>query len=618
MIFERTDLRNIAIVAHVDHGKTTLVDGLLRQARVFRENQLLVDRVMDSNDLERERGITILAKNTAITIPDPATGQLVKINIVDTPGHADFGGEVERVMNMVDGVLLLVDAAEGPMPQTRFVLKKALEMGHKAIVAINKMDRKDADPERTLNMTFDLFIELGATDDQADFPIIYTNAITGQAGDTPVLGPDLQPLFQSILRHIPPPKVDLDAPLQILVTNLGYDDYRGVTALGRIHAGQIKAGQSLARISHTGVVIPEKARYLYVHQGLERVSVESAQAGEIVAIGGLEGIAIGETLADPLQPVALPPIYVEEPTVRMTFGVNTSPFSGREGKWSTSRKLRERLIEELRNNVSLRVAETETTDTFTVSGRGELHLAILIETMRREGYEFQVSRPEAIFKEGPDGTLLEPYEEVHIETRPEVVGTVIEMLGSRRGKMVNMVNTLDNSAHLTYIVPTRGLLGFRYQFLTATRGMGVMNTIFKEYGPMAGNIPSRASSSIVSWEDGVTVTYGLKNAEERGVLFYGAGVEVYEGMVVGETKRPQDLTVNVCKKKHLTNMRSSNADIEVRLSPPRVMSLDEAIEYLDEDELLEVTPLNYRIRKRILNTEDRGKQTKAAKEIMGE
>ena len=618
MIIDRTDIRNIAIIAHVDHGKTTLVDGLLRQARVFRENQQVVERVMDSNDLERERGITILAKNTAITIPDPQTGQLVKINIVDTPGHADFGGEVERVMNMVDGVLLLVDAAEGPMPQTRFVLKKALDMGHKVIVAINKMDRRDADPERTLNMTFDLFIELGATDRQADFPIVYTNAITQQAGMTPKLGPDLQPLFQTILRFIPPPRVDPDAPLQMLVTNLGYDDYRGVTAVGRLFAGQIKAGQPLARITHSGEIIAEQARYLYVHQGLERVSVESASAGEIVVVGGLEGIAIGETLADPLEPLALPVIFVEEPTVRMTFGVNTSPFSGREGKWSTSRKLRERLFEELRNNVSLRVAETEATDTFIVSGRGELHLAILIETMRREGYEFQVSRPEAIFKQGEDGELLEPFEEVYIETIPEAVGTVIEMLGSRRGKMLNMSDNLDNSVHLTYFVPTRGLLGFRYQFLTATRGMGTMNSTFKEYAPMAGPIPSRATSSIVSWEDGVTVTYGLKNAEERGSLFFGAGVEVYEGMVVGETKRPQDLTVNVCKKKHLTNMRSSNADIEVRLTPPRVMSLDEAIEYLAEDELLEVTPMNYRIRKRILNTEERGKQTKKAKELLDE
>jgi GTP-binding protein len=618
MIIDRTDIRNIAIIAHVDHGKTTLVDGLLRQARVFRDNQLVMERVMDSNDLERERGITILAKNTAITIPDPQTGELVKINIVDTPGHADFGGEVERVMNMVDGVLLLVDAAEGPMPQTRFVLKKALEMGHKAIVAINKMDRKDADPERTLNMTFDLFIELGATDEQADFPVIYTTSISGQSGNTPEQGPDLQPLFQAILRHIPPPRVDPDAPLQLLVTNLGYDDYRGVTAVGRIHAGKITAGQALARIMHNGEVLPERARYLYVHQGLEKVGVESAAAGEIIAIGGLEGIAIGETLADPLQPSALPPIFVEEPTVRMTFGVNTSPFSGREGKWSTSRKLRERLMDELRNNVALRVAETETTDTFIVSGRGELHLAILIETMRREGYEFQVSKPEAIFKQGPDGELYEPYEEVHVETNPESVGTVVEMLGSRRGKMIDMRNNLDNSVHLTYFVPTRGLLGFRYQFLTATRGMGILHSIFKEYGPMSGPIPSRASSSIIAWEDGTTITYGLKNAEERGTLFVNPGVEVYEGMVVGETRRPQDLTVNVCKKKHLTNMRSSNADIEVRLIPPRLMSLDEAIEYLAEDELLEVTPQNYRIRKRILNTEERGKQTKKAREQVGE
>jgi GTP-binding protein len=618
MIIERKDIRNVAIIAHVDHGKTTLVDGLLKQARVFRENQLIIERVMDSNDLERERGITILAKNTAITIPDPETNELVKINIVDTPGHADFGGEVERVMNMVDGVLLLVDAAEGPMPQTRFVLKKALEIGHRAIVVINKMDRRDADPERTLNQTFDLFIELGANDEQADFPVIYTNAITQQAGLTPELTPNLQPLFQAILRRIPAPKVDMDAPLQLLVTNLGYDDYRGVTAVGRIFAGRIKVGQALARITHEGEILPERARYLYVHQGLDKVEVDHAEAGEIIALAGLEGINIGETLADPEMPVALPPIQVEEPTVRMTFGVNTSPFSGREGKWSTSRKLRERLISELRNNVALRIAETETPDTFIVSGRGELHLAILIETMRREGYEFQVSRPEAIFRQGPDGETLEPFEEVHIETSADTVGIVVEMLGGRRGKMLDMVNNPDNTVHLTYLVPTRGLLGFRYQFLTSTRGMGVMNSTFHGYAPMAGPIASRASSSIVAWEDGVSSTYGLKNAEERGILFIGAGVEVYEGMVVGETQRPTDLTVNVCKKKHLTNMRSSNKDIEVRLTPPRDMSLDVAIEYLSEDELLEVTPMNFRIRKRILNTEDRGKQTKKARELIGE
>lgn len=618
MIKVRTDIRNVAIIAHVDHGKTTLVDGMLRQSHVFRENQTLVDRVMDSNDLERERGITILAKNTAITIPDRLTGEMVKINIVDTPGHADFGGEVERVMNMVDGVLLLVDAAEGPMPQTRFVLKKALAMGHSAIVVINKMDRRDADPDRTLNNTFDLFIELGADDAQADFKVVYTNGLTAQAGLTPDLSPNLQPLFETILRSVPPPKVDPDAPLQMLVTNLGYDDYRGVTAVGRIFAGRMLAGQAVTRITLNGEMLPERVRYLYIHQGLNKTEVESADAGEIVAIAGLEGIAIGETLADPENPVALPQIKVEEPTVRMTFSVNTSPFSGRDGKWSTSRKLRERLYDELRNNVALKVLDTDYPDTFSVSGRGELHLAILIETMRREGYEFTVSKPEAIFHQGENGELLEPYEEVHVETSAETVGTVVEMLGSRRGKMIDMVNNPDTSVHLSYIVPTRGLLGFRYQFLTATRGMGVMNSTFKEYAPMAGPIPSRSSSSIVSWETGVTVTFGLKNAEERGVLFVSAGVEVYEGMVVGETQRPSDVTVNVCKKKHLTNMRSSNKDIEIRLTPPRNMSLDEAIEYLAEDELLEVTPLNYRIRKRILDTEERGKQTKKAKELLEE
>lgn len=616
MIVERKDIRNIAIIAHVDHGKTTLVDGLLRQARVFRENQQVQERVLDSNDLERERGITILAKNTSVTIPDPQTGELVKINIVDTPGHADFGGEVERVMNMVDGVLLLVDAAEGPMPQTRFVLKKALEVGHQAIVVINKMDRKDADPVRTLNATFDLFIELGASEAQADFPVIYTNAITQQAGTSEVLGEDLQPLFEAILRHIPAPRVDVGAPLQMLVTNLGYDDYRGVTAVGRIHAGKIRAGQPLARITVHGHILAEKARYLFTHQGLQKVEVDEAQAGDIVVIAGLEGIEIGETLADPENPIALPPIQVEEPTVRMTFGVNTSPFAGKEGKWSTSRKLRERLFTELRNNVALRVAETENADTFLVSGRGELHLAILIETMRREGYEFQVSRPEAIFKTDSQGQLLEPFEELHIETSADTLGTVVEMLGQRRGQMIDLINNPDGTVHLTYLIPTRGLLGFRYQFLTATHGMGVMNTIFNGYHPAVGAIPARSSSSIVAWEAGQTTNYGLKNAEERGILFYGPGVEVYEGMVVGETQRPTDLVVNVCKKKHLTNMRSSNRDIEVRLTPPREMSLDEALEYLAEDELLEVTPLSFRIRKRILDTEERGKQSKRAKELI--
>ena len=616
MIQERTDLRNIAIIAHVDHGKTTLVDGLLKQARVFRENQQVAERVLDSNALERERGITILAKNTAIQIWDPASAQQVKINIVDTPGHADFGGEVERVMNMVDGVLLLVDAAEGPMPQTRFVLKKALERGHRAIVVINKVDRKDANPAEALNQTFDLFIELGASNEQAEFPVVYANAVTGRAGFDPNLGPDLQPLFQTILKHIPAPNVDASAPLQLLVTTLGYDDYRGVTAVGRIFAGQIHSGESLARLTLAGEILPERARYLYVHQGLDRVEVEQAQAGEIVALAGLEGIAIGETLADPENPVALEPIRVEEPTVRMMFGVNTSPMTGREGRWGTSRKLRERLFDELRQNVALRVAETDSADTFLVSGRGELHLAILIETMRREGYEFQVSRPEVILRQSEAGETLEPFEEVHIDTTPDTVGVVVEMLGGRRAQMIDMHDTSDGNVRLAYLAPTRGLLGFRYQFLTATRGRGVMHTLFHSYLPMAGQMSTRSTGSLVSWEPGETTTYGLKNAEERGVLFCGAGVEVYEGMVVGEHQRSGDLAVNVCKKKHLTNMRSSNKDIEIRLSPPRQMSLDEAIEYLAEDELLEVTPLSYRIRKRILNTEERGKQTKKAKEIL--
>ena len=618
MIIERKELRNIAIIAHVDHGKTTLVDGLLRQSHTFRDNQQVAERVMDSNDLERERGITILAKNTAIHMPDPVTGQEVKINIVDTPGHADFGGEVERVMNMVDGVLLLVDAAEGPMPQTRFVLKKALQMGHKAIVVINKVDRKDAEPARVLNDTFDLFIELGATERQADFPVVYAVATTQRAGLTADLGPDLSPLFDVILRHIPAPKVDPDAPLQLLVTALGYDDYRGVTAVGRISAGTIKAGQKLARLTADGKNLPETARYLYTFQGLNKIEVDEVTAGDIVSLAGLEGIGIGETLADPLNPVALPTIKVEEPTVRMTFGVNTSPFTGREGKWSTSRKLRERLFDELRTNVALRVDETDSAENFLVSGRGELHLGILIETMRREGYEFQVSRPEVIYHKADDGATLEPYEEVHVETSNETVGVVVEMLGSRRGKMMEMHDSGQGTTRMVFIAPTRGLLGFRYQFLTSTRGMGVMHTIFHGYDEMAGPMSTRNTGSIVAMEAGSTTAFALQNAEVRGTLFVGPGVDVYEGMVIGENARGSDLPINVCKKKHLTNMRSSRGDMEIRLTPPRSMSLDEAVEYLADDELLEVTPENFRIRKRILNTDERGKQTKKAKELLEE
>jgi GTP-binding protein len=618
MLIERTELRNIAIIAHVDHGKTTLVDFLLRQSHTFRDNQQVAERVMDSNDLERERGITILAKNTAISLFDPETNQNVKINIVDTPGHADFGGEVERIMNMVDGVLLLVDAAEGPMPQTRFVLKKALERGHKAVVVVNKVDRRDAEPARVLNDTFDLFVELGASDEQADFPVVYAQATVGRAGLTTDLGPDLKPLFDVILRHIPAPKVDPEGPLQVLVTTLGYDDYRGVTAVGRIFAGTIKAGQKLARLTVDGSNLPETARYLYTFQGLNKIEVAEASAGDIISLAGLEGIGIGETLADPLNPIALPPIKVEEPTVRMTFGVNTSPFTGREGKWSTSRKLRERLFDELRTNVALRVEETESAETFLVSGRGELHLGILIETMRREGYEFQVSRPEVIFHKADDGALLEPYEEVHIDTSAETVGVVVEMLGSRRGRMMEMHDTGDGNVRMVYIAPTRGLLGFRYQFLTATRGMGVMHTLFNGYDELAGPMVTRSTGSLVAMDPGDTTAYALKSAEERGTLFVNPGVAVYMGMVIGENARPGDIAINVCRKKHLTNMRSARGDMEIRLTPPRQMSLDEAIEYLAEDELLEVTPQSYRIRKRILDTEERGKQTKKSKEALEE
>ncbi len=613
MLTERDELRNVAIIAHVDHGKTTLVDGMLRQARVFRENQQVAERVLDSNALERERGITILAKNTAISIWDPRTLRQVRINIVDTPGHADFGGEVERVLNMVDGVLLLVDAAEGPMPQTRFVLKKALAMSLRVIVVINKVDRRGADPNDTLNRTFDLFLELGATDDQAEFRVVYTNAVTGQAGLTPALGPDFQPLFEAIIQYIPAPLVAADAPLQMLVTSLDYDEHRGCTAIGRVTSGRLEAGQELARITRNGAIVHERARYLQLHEGLQRVDVEVVQAGDIAVVAGLSDVAIGETLAAPEQPKPLPLIEVDEPTVRMAFGVNTSPLAGTEGRWGTSRKLRERLFSELRHDMALRVNETASPDTFEVSGRGELHLAILVETMRREGYEFQVSRPTVLMRRDDEGRLAEPFEEVHIETTSETLGVVVEMLGSRRGLMLDVLDKGEGAVHLTYLVPTRGLLGFRYQFLTATRGMGVMDSLFHSYLPMAGEIPCRTNGSLIASEAGQSTSYGLKNAEERGVLFVEPGTTVYEGMVVGENQRPEDIAVNVTKRKHLTNMRQSTRDIEVRLNAPREMSLDEAIEYLADDEWLEVTPQSYRIRKAILSTHERGKQQKRAK-----
>lgn len=607
MLQERTDIRNVAIIAHVDHGKTTLIDGMLRQAKIFRSNQKVLERVMDSNDLERERGITILAKNTAITIPDLDSGKLIKINIVDTPGHADFGGEVERIMNMVDGVLLLVDAAEGPKPQTRFVLKQAIAKRLRTIVVINKLDRKDADADRSLNDTFDLFVELGAEDEITDFPIVYANGIEGRAGETPELTDNLEPLFRSILKHIPGPKVDPEGPFQMLVTNLGYDEYSGVTAVGRIQSGKVRAGQTLARIKHNGEVEVEYARYLFVFQGLEKVAVSAAEAGEIVTIAGLKNIAIGDTLADPENPIALPVIHVEPPTVQMTFGVNTSPLSGKEGRWSTSRKLMERLMQELKTNIALRVQPTDSSDVFLVSGRGELHLGILIETMRREGYEFQVSRPEAIILTDEKGNKTEPYEEVHVDVDSDNVGVVVEMLGARRGRMINMINNPDGTVHLSYIIPTRGLLGFRYKFLTATRGRGVMNSFFHGNDVLADDITGKQSSSIVAREAGITTLFGCKNAEERGILFVGPGVEVYEGMVIGETPRPQDLSINIVKKKHLTNMRQSIRDLDERLTPPKDMSLDEMIEFIGPDELLEVTPKSLRLRKRILNTHDRGR-----------
>jgi len=606
----RADLRNLAIIAHVDHGKTTLVDGLLQQASVFHENKIIRERVLDSNDLERERGITILAKNTAIEIKDPESGQIVKINIVDTPGHADFGGEVERVLNMVDGVLLLVDASEGPRPQTRFVLEKALKLGHKVIVVINKVDRKLADTAQVLNDTFDLFIELGASDEQASFPVVYAIATQHRAGHTPEVGPDLQPLFETILKSIPAPEVKIDQPLQMLVTSLEYDNFRGATAIGRIYAGEIQVGQQVVRLTSNSEIIPGTITYLYDYQGLDRREINQASAGEIVAIAGLEGITIGDTIGDPLNPLPLPRIKVEAPTVRMSFGVNTSPFFGREGIWKTSRKLRERLFREIKSNLALRVEETKNADTLLVSGRGELHLAILIETMRREGYEFHVSRPEVILHTTSSGTILEPFEEVRIEIHPDDIGVVMESLNNRQGVLQDMRESSTGTVLLTFLAPTRGILGFRHHFLTMTKGTGVLNTTFDSYAPQAGSVEVRSHGSLVAYETGIATTFGLKNAEERGILFIEPGMEVYHGMVVGENKRPDDIEVNVCKTKHLTNMRNSIREINQRLVTPREMSLDQHIEYLADDELLEVTPKNLRIRKRVLDHNIRNRELK--------
>jgi GTP-binding protein len=609
----RNDIRNIAIIAHVDHGKTTLVDGMLKQANVFRNAEAAGERILDSNALERERGITILAKNTAVTWGG------IKINIVDTPGHADFGGEVERVLNMVDGVLLLIDAVEGPMPQTRFVLRKALAMGLRVIVVVNKVDRTNARPSEALNATFDLFIELGATDEQAEFPVVYAIGLHGRAGYAPdQLSSDLTPLFETIIKEIPAPVVTMDAPARLLVTTLDYDDYKGQIGVGRLHAGTLRKGMSVVRVTQAGEQTPGRIQYLFSYHNLARQEVDEVRAGDIVAFGGLDTIAISDTIADPSDPTPLPAISVEEPTVRMTFGVNTSPFSGREGKqgWGTSRRLRQRLYEETRHNVALRVADAETPDQFVVSGRGELHLGILIETMRREGYEFQVSKPEVIFRQDSEsGELLEPLEEVHIEVADSAVGTVVELLGARRGQMVDM-RAENGTTYIKYLVPTRGLLGFRQQFLTATSGMGQLNSLFHSYAPMAGPIQGRQFGSLVAWETGTATAFGLDNAQLRGTLFIEPGTEVYEGMVVGEHIRPEDLAVNVAKEKHLTNVRRSFAEEAIRLSPPRRMSLDDFIEFLAEDELLEVTPRNLRVRKRVLDNEEREKERKRREKLM--
>ncbi|MDO9085860.1 MAG: translational GTPase TypA [Anaerolineaceae bacterium] len=610
MLTKREDIRNIAIIAHVDHGKTTLLDAMLKQTQVFGDHQIISERVMDSYDLEKERGITILSKNTSVNYLDKRYKNEIKINIIDTPGHADFGGEVERVLNMVDGVLLLVDAAEGPMPQTRFVLKKALAMGLKPIVVINKIDRKDAVPQIALNDTFDLFIELGADENQASFTIVYCNAVLGKSSlvDTE-LDNDLRALFETIVDQIPAPFVDADAPFQMLIANLGYDEHLGTTCLGRVFSGKATEGENIIIIKNTNEILNEKIKYLFVFEGLKKKRVKQVSAGDIAFIAGIHNVSIGETLSSIDNTAPLPRIMVEEPTVKMSFEVNNSPFSGRSGKYLTTRQIRERLFRETKNNMALRVEDTEYADRFVVSGRGELHLAILIETMRREGYEFQVSRPEVIFRHDEDGRLLEPFEEAIIEVVNEYVGPVIELFGGRRGQLLSMENKLDATI-LRYQIPTRGLLGLRQQLMTISRGQGIMHTIFSGYFPHAGEVPSRKSSSLVAWETGVASTYGLKNAEDRGILFIGAGLEVYEGMVIGETYNESDITVNICKKKHLTNMRSSNKDLEYRLSTPRELSLDEAMEFLADDELLEVTPENFRIRKRKLNAEDRGKALK--------
>ncbi|ANU54484.1 translational GTPase TypA [Acutalibacter muris] len=600
---KREDLRNVAIIAHVDHGKTTLVDQLLRQSGIFRANEAVAERVMDSGDLERERGITILSKNTAVKYGG------TKINIVDTPGHADFGGEVERVLMMVDGVLLLVDAFEGCMPQTRFVLKKALGLGKKPLVVLNKIDRPGARPAEVVDEVLDLFIELGASEDQLDFPVAYCSAREGCASlDPSVPGTDMKPLFEMILNQVPAPEGDLGGPTQVLFSNIDYDEYVGRIGIGRVERGEIKVGQQVAicgggEEGHRNAKISK----LYQFEGLKRVEAESAKLGDIIAVSGITDLNIGETACttDHIDP--LPFVKIDEPTVSMLFKVNDSPFAGREGKFVTSRNLRDRLFKEVETNVAMRVEETDSMDTFKVSGRGELHLSILIEQMRRGGYEFQVSPPTVIYKE-KDGKKLEPMELLMIETPDSYVGAVMEKIGSRKAELVNMGSRETGITHMEFRIPARGLMGYRSEFLTDTNGNGIMNHVFDGYEPYKGDIPQRQQGSIIAFETGESTAYGLFNTQDRGRLFIGPGVEVYEGMIVGVSPKSEDLVVNVCKKKHATNTRSSSSDEALRLTPHSMLSLEQCLEFISEDEYVEVTPKSVRMRKATLSHEQRMKQ----------
>ena len=606
---QNNHLRNVAIIAHVDHGKTTLVDEMLKQGGAFRENQAVAERVMDSNDLERERGITILAKNTAVQYGD------VKINIVDTPGHADFGGEVERILKMVNGVILLVDAAEGPMPQTRFVLSKALELGHRVIVVVNKIDRPDQRIHEVVDEVLELLLDLDATSEQLDSPMLFCSGRQGTASYSPeVEGTDLKPLFETILDYIPAPEADTEAPFQMLVSSIDYNEFVGRIAIGRIERGVVKQNQEIAVCNfHDPDAVPKKAKAvsLYQFDGLGKAAVTEATAGNIIAMSGIGDITIGDTICDPsaVEPIEFVKIYA--PTIEMTFSVNDSPFAGREGKFVTSRQLRERLFRETLKDVSLRVTETDSTDSFNVAGRGEMSLSILIETMRREGYEFQVSPPRVLYQE-IDGQKCEPIERLVVDVPSDCVGSVIEKIGSRKGEMLEM-NPVGSRMKLEFLVPARGLFGYRNEFLTDTKGEGIMASVFECYAPYKGEVSRRSSGSLVSFETGESVTYGLFNAQERGVLFIGAGVPVYAGMVVGETPKSEDITVNICKKKQLTNMRAAGSDDALRLTTPRQMSLEQCLEFLADDELLEVTPENLRLRKRILSHADRMKALKGNK-----